>query len=111
MGHIDGLDEIPIRHISEAEVIRARRTVCSHAVDVSDAGRLLAMLGLGPTSEERSGGKRGVTVIGNRGRCVRCGVPTGSPKDPNWGGAAYGGLGRCEKCYGRLRRERAKEVQ
>lgn len=109
MGHIDGLDEIPIRHISEAEVIRARRTVCSFAVDVSDAGRLLAMLGLGPTSEERTGGwERGVTVVGNRGHCVRCGAQTGSSKDPNWGGVAYGALGRCERCYGQLRRDRAK---
>ena len=112
MGHIDGLDEIPIRHICEAEVTRARRTVCSFAVDAQDAADLLAMLGLGPTSEERSGGwERGVTVVGNRGQCVRCGVPTGSRLDPDWGGAAYGALGRCERCYGQLRRDRAKGAQ
>lgn len=109
MGHIDGLDEIPIRHVSEAQVEQARRTVCSYSADAQDAAALLAMLGLGPTAAEVQGGwERGVTIVGNLGHCVKCGVQTGSSKDPAWGGAAYGALGRCQRCYGQLRRERAK---
>lgn len=112
MGHIDGLEEIPIRHVTDTEVQQARRTVCSYAVDRDEAAYLLDMLGIGPTVQEMQGGwERGVTIVGNLGRCVKCGVATESSKDRNRVGAAYGALGRCERCYGQLRRERAKEAK
>lgn len=103
MGHIEGLDEIPMRHVSEAEVIAARNTVLHHATDAGDAAELLRMLGL-------LGEGKPVPAVRSR-RCEDCGVVMGRRRNPNWHGPIYfGGRGRCERCYTRFMREARKEA-
>jgi uncharacterized ParB-like nuclease family protein len=103
VGHLDGLEEIPVRNVTEVEVEQARRTVCSYATDAEDAAELLEMLGLAPTSAPvESAPVRVAAVVGNQGQCVKCGVRTE--------GKAYGALGQCQRCYMQTRRAR-KEAE
>lgn len=103
MGHIEGLDEIPMRHVSEAEVIAARNTVLHFATDVGDATELLRMLGL--LGEDKPDPQV------RKMRCDDCGVVMGRRRNPHWRGSIYyGARGRCERCYSRFMREARNEA-
>lgn len=98
-----------IAAVDEETCLAALATICRYATDSDEALKFTRMLGLTGLKKQPQKAPSGGALIYNPGSCIVCTTPMGSRKDPSWKGVLYGGRGRCQRCYRKFLRDRAKD--